>query len=641
MAIMLALAGTVFVSACSDDDEDNILPNGGYSTRLKVQLEMSCSIPATAEAVTIVWQDPADATLAAVDTVKSGESWQRTVIYDSIPDNPVGFAVFPLLRDNLQEGTEVSVEYESECNIYVLDSVTVVNFNFAKETPSYTFDYTDGVPYDYSDSYFYSVTAQEIKRVNLDDLRVDNDLTDVADQPSNEDSESVKGQGNLYYCAHSDVTTNNNDLGDNLLSRYPARSQWNGNVLSKEDYLFLYQDEFLTAQREVLKQSLANGAVLIVDAPSSYEAFKSFCEETGIYNPIPDDHEVDANRTMFVVANANGRLSNNPNCLYGGLFLMLTPDDVHHSEYEQGEQIDHVVTILNDMITAEATPSNIAATRSAETDLLKLKSATKVYICENDDEHVISKSFYYDQSKVDGDRTNHYDLEYDIWSVYSISENRNYYYIHEEFLGAFNNGYVGVYSKSRNGTVQKVCQWYGKSVTLRATSDNSQGMRIHYNSPETTTSGTTLTSGFSWNLGGSFGYQDGGVTGLLNGGITVSNSNTYTIQDVTVSNLCEPSRTLEWRFDITGPRASFGPFSTALVNITEGALVGRTSFTTGADFIISFPESTKTPKLEATLKVVLGAGFGGGGKLITANYEFSRSRTITLPVLSSSNFQQN
>ena len=203
-------------------------------------------------------------------------------------------------------------------------------------------------------------------------------------------------------------------------------------------------------------------------------------------------------------------------------------------------------------------------------------NATKFYIYKS---QKIESSDYRSSKK--GSHTNNYQVEFDVWYAFSEDEQRNYYYIHEEISCPFKNTYVGVYSKSVSG-IAKVCEWFGRQVdvTFEPVS-NANDVKIHRSSPTSTQSSQSYTSGFSWNLGGNvsykFGGESAGATVGLSGGISVSNSHTYTVNDVTIADNgdngseCKAS----WSFILSGVRTTYAPFSTACVNMYEGSLTGR------------------------------------------------------------------
>jgi hypothetical protein len=638
-----AFAALATFSACSsDDDSDKTID----PANITVKVEMSCNLKSSDAGVDIVWLNSDDPESASTTTLTTGNTWQETAVYSGIPEKPVGFVVNPLFNENITDGTEVVIDYSIECSIYVMDGDKVINTKFTEENASYTLTYSsdDADIYDFADSYLFNVTLSDITAADRSSL-VDSDLTEYSDDRPSTDIDDVKGLGDLFYCSHNDITTDDDCLYDNFLARYPSRAPWDGTPLYKGDYLFLYQNDFKTASSDILKQSLANGAVLIIEDIDSYASLKNFCDEAGVYNPLPDD--IDATHAMFIIANSkDGMLSEDSDSQYCGLFMMLTPNTDVDADYQQGEQIDRAVTILNEITVASSSKRAgkvSLSSRSESNDLLKLTGAKKVYL-DGDNFQQLSTSDYCEPKRAGRTRTNYYSVECDIWNVYSVSEKRNYYYIHQDFLGAFNDCYVGVYNKSIKTkgckTVSKVCEWYGQQVKLTTVPDGSADMRIHRTSPETTQSSTSYTSGVSYNLGGTVGVEGGKFAGSFNGGIGVNSSYTYTVNDVSIANLCVPATSLCWEFNLARAWTKYAPFQTACTSMHEGSASGRASFTCGTDFIISFPESTKDPKLNVKLDVTLRRTCGKCGWECaedTRHKEFTMK--VALPYLTANKFE--
>lgn len=639
----MAFAAIASLSACSN--ENDYSHPGATASNLTVKVEMICDLTASDAGVDIVWLDPAEADSAATTTIANGESWQQTAVYDGIPENPVGFVVYPLFNENIADGTDVTIEYKATCRVYVLDGEHVVNTKTTEENVSYTMTYNeaDAEKADLSSCYLFNVTQSKITAVDRSSLD-NSDLTDYTDDRPSEDIDDVKGLGDLFYCSTNNIATNDDYLYDNFLARFPSRTAWDGSPLFKGDYLFLYKNDLQNASADVLKQSLANGAVLIIEGVDSYATFKNFCAEAGVYNPLPND-DYDTSHAMFIIADSDdGMLSDDADNRYGGLFMMLVPDTEVDADYQQGEQIDNAVTILNEIAVSSPRPVGVVKkSRAATDDLQTLTGATKVYL-SGDNTQKLGTGDYCEPKRAGRTRVNSYDVEYDIWNVYSVSEQRNYYYIHQHFLGAFNDCYVGVYNKTIKTrgckTVSKVCEWYGQQVKLTTKPLNSAGMRIHRTSPETTQSSTSYTSGISFSLGGSVGYENGSGTGMVNAGLGLNSSYTYAVSDVSISNLCVPGESLTWEFNLSRAWTKYAPFQTACTSMHEGSASGRATFTCGTDFIISFPESTKKPKLSATLEVTLRRTCGKCGWECAEDTRYKMIPfEVELPALSSSNFK--
>lgn len=199
-----------------------------------------------------------------------------------------------------------------------------------------------------------------------------------------------------------------------------------------------------------------------------------------------------------------------------------------------------------------------------------------------------------------------YQVEYDIYHAHSenAGDNRNYYYIHQEIMADFNDVYKGVYNKAVSG-IAKVCEWYGDYISVETVPSGTSGMEIHRNSPGTAEQTVSYTSGVTWSLGGEFRTEKEGAGASISAGISVDNSETYEVADVTISNRCVPGKRLAWDFKLRRSDSSFVLYYTAMTNLKEGSLSGRTTTTAGTDFIISFPDSKKNPTLQGKISIGL------------------------------------
>ncbi len=635
----VSLAVLLFASfACSDEDK-----RGEASEDYEVVVEM-CYMPAgNASAVVgaeISWPTSEDE--GASDIVHGDKSWTRQITYKNCPEHSVGFNITPLLDEKIAEGSEVNIKYSIKCAVTLMSGGMIVDFVALEDDFDYDITYSDVESFDLSEKYLFMVTKDRIERLIISK---EEESTEVAEEPDN-DSDAVKANGTLYYFSCADDEEKDNHLFDNFIARFGDRRLWDGVELGKGDFLFLHKNDIEKANLNVLKASLSNGVVIVVDALESYSIFKAFCEFCGIYNPLPDD-EIDVSHTMFIIANADSNITSEGVMPYRGVFFMLSPESGAGkpetvSDYWQGVIIDQAIMKLNEI----RTESNEGVPRSDwNDDMQKLVGAYKVFLSDGGYRHTLYKSDYQKGKVAKDSQTNIYNVEYDIWNVFSLTEKRNYYYIHQEFLGSFSACFKDVYNaKVKSGigkSIAKVCEWYGDNVTLTTTPYNSEGMQIHRNSLETTSSSTSYQSGFSWNLGGEIGFLGKTPSGNVNSGISLNSSYSYTIEDVTISNSCVPGSVLEWCFDLKNARCKFNPIKTAATAMEEGALAGRKSFTAGTDFIISFPESTVNPLLKGELRVELRRTCGKMGlECHEATDILSEDWIIKLPSLKSSQFSE-
>lgn len=648
---LFASAMLLLSASCSDDNSVN---EGEDLSNLTVVVEMSYTLQPQSAGITgaeLSWSDPDNLSAGASATVAPGETFTRKLTYNTIPDGPVGFLATPSVDADLDAGTDVTVDYTVDCTVSLLNGNNVVDFKKHSDNVSYTLFYNPDEHPDLTDDFLFAVTTNNVRRVNLEDLFDDEDDALPEELPVTDDDD-VKCQGHLFYVSQANADTDNRYLYDNFVTRFSSASRWDGSALSTGDFLFLYRDDLNNVSTEVIKKSVADGAILVIDALNSFADLKRFCEEADIYNPLCEDDDVDVSQAMFIIADADRSISDNPQCGYRGMFFMLNPgvgSDNTSVDYHHGEVIDRAVATINEMVSPTQ-PTGRTMSRAAGSDLTGLINAYKVHLCEKDNSHTLSKNAYQDPKRAGRERVNHYDVEYDIYNVFSLSEHCNYYYIHQNIICSFGDCYIGVYNKAVEtndiyNTIAKVCEWYGSTVKVTTEPTlGDTGMKIHCMSPATTESSTGFTSGFSWDLGGSVGYESGAPAVSANTGIGINTSHTYDVKDVTVANKSVPHSQLSWQFNLANAWTNFSLFKTACTNMHQGALAGRETFTVGTDFVISFPEKYRnnyyTPRLIGTLEVTLRRTCGKCGEECAEETNTKKiTRKFDLPALRESSFK--
>ncbi len=648
---LFASAMLLLSASCSDDNSVN---EGEDLSNLKVVVEMSYTLQPQSAGITgaeLSWPDPDNLSGGASATVAPGETFTRKLTYNTIPDGPVGFLATPSVDADLEAGTDVTVDYTVDCTVSLMNGDNVVDFKKHSDNVSYTLSYNPDEHPDLTDDFLFAVTTNNVRRVNLEDLLDDEDDAPLEELPVTDDDD-VKCEGRLFYVSQANADTDNHYLSDNFVTRFSSVSRWDGSALSTGDFLFLYRDDLNNVSTDVIKKSVADGAILVVDALNSFADLKRFCEENDIYNPLAGKDDVDVSQAMFIIADADRSISDNPQCGYRGMFFMLTPgvdSDNANVDYRHGEVIDRAVATINEMVSPTQ-PTGRTMSRASGTDLTSLINAYKVHLCEKDNSHTLSQYAYQDPKRAGRERVNHYDVEYDVYNVFSLKEKRNYYYIHQNIICSFADCYIGVYNKAVEtndifNTIAKVCEWYGSTVNVTTVPTvRDSDMKIHCMSPATTESTTGFTSGFSWDFGASVGYESGGPAVSGNTGIGISTSNTYDVKDVTVVNQCVSHSKLIWQFNLSNAWTNFSLFKTSCTNMHEGALAGRATFTAGTDFVISYPEKYNNvyyiPQLNGTLEVTLRRTCGKCGDVCAEDTNPQTfSCELTLPALRESMFK--
>lgn len=613
------------LSSCSDNDA----PDNPESTDFKVEMEIGCTFKNTCagvKKVQISWLRPGSADEADCEPVEGPDKWTKTVAYDGIPEGPMGIFVNPLIEEDVKDGQPIKLDYEYSCKVTLRRGEKIVDCKSLSHSQDFEFVYDETQERDLTDGLAFAVTPQGIKEAEIED---DPD-SEIEQKTSDEDACLINGR--VYCYSVSDVATNDAYLYDNMLARFSERRGWDGLPARKGDFIFLYKNDIEKAPADVIKESLDNGAIIIVDCLESYAQFAGFCKSQGLFNPYGDE-ERDVSHTMFVVANSVNGISAAGNDNYRGVFFVLDADGAL-SDYEQGLMVDNAVNAINKIITPqpfEATPR----ARGVVDDLSEFISATKYMFVER----VIFESELFDKDgKGDYLRTNIYSNEYDVWNVFSLSEDRNYYCIHQEFIGNFAPCYFGII-KSFN---EKKCGWYASYLDLSLkprTRNGTHGMQIHRYTPKGTQESESYSSGFSANLGGTLGVQGGKGTHTGTGGISFNSSQSYNIKDVTVYDKCSPEEDIRWLFDFKGPKFKFRPWCKAGASISEGANVGRNTFSAGMDYLISFPASVQQPEMVSTMDVQLNLKYGTGVSTEVSSVKERRVNIFRLPSLSQEDFK--
>ncbi len=643
------------VQSCKDDKKSDDLSTSGYSVEIHVNEISSTGDKDYFRGLEILF--PHDNEPGETYIVKCGDKFSKTFTYKNVKE-AFGIVSTCIFEEKAQDGAEFDFGYTMDYTVYLKDNDgNIIDTESIQQSDEFTADMFPEKEIDYTD--FYEYFLYKITDKGLE--RMESEVPSAIEQelPLTDDN-NVRVNGNLYlYGSGSDYSgltqTNENYLYDNMIARFASASKWDGsNVLGKGDFLFLHSLDFGADVEGKINSSLAAGAILIIDEINSSSQFDAFCKRLNLYNPASAYDDISGK--MFIMSRPS--LSNSyviDGNMYGKLCFVLdsrSDDNEKMSDYSQGKVIDAAITRINELLnyapapSASGQPALLNDSPIGANDITAVSNATKVYcsgsqtIASND----------YRRSNHFRDATNNYSVEYDIWSAFSKAEKRTYYFIHQEFIGSFSNAYVGTYAQNVTTnncyTIAKVNEWCAESVTLTTTPENTAGMKIHRHYPATTQLQASYTSGFSWNLAGDVGVKanDKGGTELsinVSGGISFNESYTYPINDVTIRNETEPQKFMKWKYTFAQPRFGFSLFSTSCTWAEEGALSGRSTFNAGQDYLLSFPETTKNPKLSGNLEVVLRSACGKCGSEcgVRTNKSNIKSVTINLPYMQSSDFK--
>lgn len=581
-----------------------------------------------------------------VDTVKGGQVWQKTVDVSAATDT-VGMEVFALNNPADTTTATVNISYKLSVAVALMDGANTNAVDTVSTTESHEVELlpiggrAEQMTAILAERHYFAVGGGQIKKLDYDE-EFDDPTGDGSAHNPLTDEDEVKMDNMLYYTSQADIQAHEDSdcLLDNLTARFPNKTLWNGSALGKGDVLLLRGSALGSADMAAVRQSMAAGAICVIDDVDTYRALDDFCAAAEVTNALAEaDFETPA---LYILADADVDMSADVNTPVRGFFYMLTPTDDNGglmNDYQQGQCVSMALNSIKDVLAGTETASAAKTRQASQTDLQTLADMFKVY--KSGAANLNGSD--YRRSSI-GARVANYSIEYDIYNAFSINEKRNYY-IHQQIMTDFNNVYSGVYSNNvtTSGcyTIAKVCEWYGSEVETTMTPDSkSGGMQIHQTAPGTTQLSASHTTGLSWSLNGSFGFEGKEPTGSISGGISVENSRTETIPDVSISETSSPGAKVGWRFNMAGAWTRYAPFNVACTSMHEGSLVGRSTFTTTTDCIVSFPEGT-APVINGTVKVTLRSTCGKCGVVCGERTKpFSTDVTLELPYLTSADFNK-
>lgn len=484
---------------------------------------------------------------------------------------------------------------------------------------------------------------------NSDNIKGDSDIVQPS-EPQLTDVVSTTINRTAYLVDGITVDKSEKTLLDNFIARYANSAAYGTNhqlrqgdaiVFSAASLHRLIADDNLAD----LKRDYSSGAVLLMHGGSASD-FAQLCDALGCFNPYGEESgngvengyeplwvlvgNIPGASGIYTCLNAyampassitmtDGSEESLPDTDLPTLPDVITPTSSSPiSDYAQGKLCDTVVGAIKQSLEEKPTKNDETS------ELTELMSAVKVFVQNN--------SWW----EYKGQRRTRYCLtELDIWNAYSVAEKRQYYYIHQEMTYAFSESCVGSFHDAQ----WKSYGMYGKYYETCFKNENSpQDVILHRSSPSTTQTSTTYTSSISYNIGGEISTA---ATGL-SGGVNISNTQSYVVEDVMVYNNCVATTPLSkaaWKFDLRDAKGHFNWKSHASVDIDPCSASGRSTFTCGADYIFSVPNScpnswifdfSVTSRLVSCYNV-----FGGKVKTkyhdftYTINYKFSLPKVAT------------
>lgn len=209
-------------------------------------------------------------------------------------------------------------------------------------------------------------------------------------------------------------------------------------------------------------------------------------------------------------------------------------------------------------------------------DLTRLASAQNITFRVESD---INLEYY--NSALWGGRNNSYAINFSIFPAHSLEDGSDYYYVEQDGIYNFNNNYLGQYKYNYQGALSKIEEYYCSDlVTDCYLNINSNYVDIIRLSPPTTEGQTTITSGISWNLGGSVEVDKDGVNVTVQGGVSVENSREITVNAVSVYNeSTDHGSNAKWEYAFKETESKFSFFSYGQVDLISSSSSAHSTFT--------------------------------------------------------------
>lgn len=451
---------------------------------------------------------------------------------------------------------------------------------------------------------FFIFTAVSCNDDAEDERIADSDIVEVVPVPES-DVIGTRINRTAYLLTPQLEASDDKAMADNFIARYAAIKPFQGNEKIDAGDALAFDAATLRstindeASAQAVKNAYKAGAVLLLSAGST-DDFAALCSLLGCANPYEGNTEVppavDGNKPLWVLSGELPRLLEVHTVLSA---YMPAPDEEETeitdeeegsdanvppfpnredelteggfiSDYMQGVFCQQVADGINEALVPLQVPD------VDDNELTHVMKAKKMYLNQ-------SSAWTYKGVK----RPSYYTVELDIWNAYSNDEQRHYYYIHQEMTYAFAETCVGSYHDHGWKSYGKYGKYYQTSFY---NVEKPGDVIFHRMSPGTTQSSKEYTSTVSYNIGGSVSTQAIGFSG----GMNISNTEKYTIDDVTIDNYSiatGDASKASWRFDMRDAKGHFNWLSYASVDIDPCSLSGRSTFNCGADYIFSVPKN--------------------------------------------------
>lgn len=136
---------------------------------------------------------------------------------------------------------------------------------------------------------------------------------------------------------------------------------------------------------------------------------------------------------------------------------------------------------------------------------------------------------------------NNYQISHYIWGCHSYDTGDDWFYVQQQGVMYGGGAYKGKFDWYQ-GNFGDMAYWYMDNIEMDSSMVGcdwaTTKLGMMQATPETVNNVTTVTSGISWNIGGTVGVSKDGPAAEITGGVTIENSKSVSVSDCQVLNKC-------------------------------------------------------------------------------------------------------
>jgi len=175
--------------------------------------------------------------------------------------------------------------------------------------------------------------------------------------------------------------------------------------------------------------------------------------------------------------------------------------------------------------------------RMQQSDAAKAREHARTAVLDTHDLTQLAAAFV-DQSNF-SQYGNNYQITHYIWGCHSYDTNNDWFYVQQQGVMYGGGAYKGRFDWYQ-GNFGDMAYWYMDSIEMDSSMNgydwNTSSVGMMQSTPETVNGVTTVTSGISWNIGGTVGVSKDGPSAEITGGVTIENSKSISVADCQVLN---------------------------------------------------------------------------------------------------------